>query len=155
MVFKLNISDKGKAWKKEIDSEAFIGKKIGESIEGNEISSDLSGYGFEITGATDNSGFAHKGDIQGTELRSVLLTLGWGMHKRPRKLGKKKVQTPHGLRLKKTYRGNQLSEKTVLINLKVLKHGAKQLAEIFPEQNKSKEEKPVQAEAQTQEQSAQ
>ncbi len=117
MAFKLNISDKGKAWKKELDSEALVGMKIGEKIQGSDLAPEFQDYEFEITGATDSSGFAHKKDIPGTELRRILFGLGWGMHKKPRWLGKKKVQTPKGLRLKKTVRGNQLSEKTVQINL--------------------------------------
>lgn len=144
MPFKLNISDKGKAWKVESSSEMIVGKKIGEHIHGKEISADLEGYELAITGASDSSGFPHKSDVEGPELKRVLLTKGWGMWKKPRKLGKKIVSTPHGLRLRKTVRGNRLSEKTVQINLTVIKHGHKKLEEIFPDQNKPKE-KPAEA----------
>lgn len=143
MPFKLNISDKGKAWKVESSSESIVGKKIGEHIHGKDLSADLEGYELEITGASDSSGFPHKSDVEGPELKRVLLTKGWGMWKKPRKLGKKIVSTPHGLRLRKTVRGNRLSEKTVQINVKVLKHGHKKLEELFPDQNKPKEKKEV------------
>ena len=144
MPFKLNISEKGKAWKIESASEELAGKKIGDTIEGINISEDLTGYTLKITGATDTSGFPHKPDVQGSEIRRVILTKGWGMHKKPRWSGKKKVSTVKGLRLRKTVRGQQLSEKTSQINLIVTKHGSKPLIEIFPDQNKPKE-KPAQA----------
>ncbi len=149
MPLKINIADKGKTWKLELESELFIGKKMGESIKGKEISEKLDGYEFEIRGASDISGFPHKKDAEGPQLRKVLLSKGWGMHKRPRRGGKKKVYTPYGLRLKKSVRGNVLSEKTVQINLTALKHGHKHLAEIFPEQNKPKEKKKDEATAPT------
>ena len=64
------------------------------------------------------------------------------MHKRPRREGKKKVSNPKpkGLRLRRTVAGRAISPETVQINLKVLKHGNKPLSEVFPEQNKPKEE---------------
>ena len=138
MPFKLNISEKDKSWKLEIESDFLIGKRLGEKIDGREISKELEGYELEISGASDKSGFPNKKDIEGAELRKVLLTKGWGMHKKPKKEGKKKVKTPKGLRLRKTVRGNQISEKTVQINISVLKAGKRKLEEIFPEQNKSK-----------------
>ena len=58
-----------------------------------------------------------------------------------RREGKKKVSTPKGLRLRKTVRGNQIGEKTVQININVLKEGTKKLPEIFPDQNKKEEPK--------------
>ncbi len=36
MPFKLNISDKGKAWKIEIENEVLVGKIIGEVVKGKE-----------------------------------------------------------------------------------------------------------------------
>ncbi len=142
MPFKLNISEKnGKTWKLETSSEALITRKLGETINGKEISAELQGYEFKITGASDIAGFPQKSDIEGSELRRVLLTKGWGMHKRPRREGKKKRYTPRGLRLRKTVRGKQLSEKTVQINLQVIKHGATKLEAIFSDQNKPKEQK--------------
>ena len=147
MAFKLNISDKGKSWKIESSSEAIVGKKLGESIDGSELDESLSGYELKITGASDTSGFTNKTGVQGPETKAEIFTYGWGMHKRPRKAGKKHRQNINGLRLRKTIRGQQLSEKTSQINMIVVKHGPKKLAEIFPEQNKPKE-KPAEATAQ-------
>ena len=131
MVFKLNISDKGKAWRTQLEGEALVGKKLGEKVSGSEISVDLEGYELEITGAPDTSGFPYKKDLQGQELKRVMFTRGWGMRDKTK-----------GLRLRKSVRGNQLSEKTALVNLKVLKHGKKHLSEIFADQNKPKEAAP-------------
>ncbi len=142
MPFKLNISDKGKSWKIESSSESIIGKKLGETIEGAELDESLSGYELKITGASDSSGFPHKIGVQGPETKAEIFTYGWGMHKRPRKAGKKPRQNVNGLRLRKTIRGQQLSEKTAQINLIVTKHSSKSLAEIFPDQNKPKEKAP-------------
>ena len=141
MVFKLNISDKGKAWFVESSSESLLGKKIGDTIEGAEASENLAGYTLKITGGSDSSGFPHKADVNGHEIKRIILLKGWGMHKKPRRAGKKKIQTPDGLRLRKTVRGNQISEKSVQINMSVIKSGNKPLNELFPEQNKPKEKK--------------
>ena len=128
---KLNISEKGKAWKIEIEPEILSGRSLGDKVQGKDISADLVGFELEITGASDIAGFPQKKDVEGTEIRRVLLTKGWGMHKRPRKEGKKKVSTPKGLRLRKSVRGTVLSEKTIQVNINVLSAGPKKLEEIF------------------------
>jgi small subunit ribosomal protein S6e len=138
MVLKLNISDKGLSWKIEIEPETFLGKSIGDKVEGKELNSELEGYEFEITGGSDSSGFPMSKDVEGEGLKKVLLSWGWGMHKRP-KGNKKRVSQPQGLRLRKTIRGKKISEASVQINLKVVKSGKKKLSEVFPEQNKQPE----------------
>ena len=147
MVFKINIGEKGKSWKLELDSEALMGKKIGEKLPGNEINADLSGYEFEITGTSDIAGFPGKKDEEGHTLRKVLLTAkSWGCWQEPKGLRKKKPKTKKGLRLRKTVRGNAISKDTIQINLKIIKSGGKKLSELFPDQNKPKETaKPVEA----------
>ena len=129
MAFKLNISDKEKAWRMELEGEALFGKKIGEKIEGKEIKPEFDGYEIEITGTSDKAGFPGHKDIDSPTLTKRLLTRGFGM----------KTAEPHGLRLRKTLRGGIISEDIIQINMKVLKHGHKKLQEIFPEQNKPKE----------------
>jgi ribosomal protein S6E (S10) len=145
MPFKLNISQKGKAWKLELDSEILVGKKITDKIPGKEISPELDGYELELTGATDFAGFPHSPNLEGPDKRRVLLTKGFGMHKKPKKEGKKKTSTPKGLRLRKSIRGSQISDKTIQINFNVLKEGSKKLAEIFPEQNATPQASPSQS----------
>ena len=131
----MNISEKGKTFHIETESEEFIGKKIGEKISGREVSGDLSGYEFEIKGTSDKAGIPGKKDVSGVALKRVLLKKGPYLHKIPHK----------GFRRKKTVRGNEISSNIIQINLSVLKKGGKSLEEIFPDQNqkkeKSKEEK--------------
>ena len=143
MVFKINIAEKnGKTFHLESDSEEFVGKELHNKIEGKDISGDLSGYEFEITGASDTSGFTSMENVEGTGLKRVLLSYGKGMHKRPRREGKKKVSNfkPKGLRMRKTVRGKVISNDDVQINLKILKEGNKKLSEIFADQNQPKPE---------------
>ena len=131
----------------ETESEALLEKSIGDKIEGKEISSDLAGYEFEITGASDNAGFPAFKEVEGIGLGKLLLTYGKGMHKKPRGVKKKGGKKPEGMRLRKTIRGKIISPAIIQINMKVLKNGSKKLEEVFPEQNKPKEEKKVEAKA--------
>ncbi|MBI2043858.1 30S ribosomal protein S6e [Candidatus Pacearchaeota archaeon] len=143
MPFKINIAEKtGKTFHLDLESEEIIGKSLHDKVDGKEISGDLSGYQFEIVGASDKAGFPSLKEVDGIALKRVLLGYGTGMKKRSRREGKKKRSTmkPNGLRLRKTVRGKVISPDIVQINLKVLKEGSKKLAEIFPDQNKPKEE---------------
>jgi len=142
MPFKINISSKdGKTYKLELESEELMGKQLKDKVEGKDLNSDLSGYEFEITGTSDKAGFPSSEKIEGIGLKKLLLTYGRGMHKRPKKEGKRKRSNPRpkGLRLRKTMRGKVISGDIVQINMKVLKQGSKSLTELFPEQNKPKE----------------
>ncbi|MBI2629175.1 30S ribosomal protein S6e [Candidatus Pacearchaeota archaeon] len=129
MAFKLNISEKGKTFHLETESEDLIGKKIGEKLSGKDISGDLSGYEFEIKGTSDKAGLPGKKDVSGLTLKKILLTKGPFLRKTPHK----------GFRRKKTVRGNEISSNIIQINLNVLKKGGKSLEEIFPDQNQKKE----------------
>ncbi len=143
MIFKINIGTKeGNTYKLEAEAEELVGKSLHDKIQGQDISPDLSGYEFEIAGASDKSGFTLMKNVEGIGLKKILLTYGKAMKKKPRKEGKKKrsKNRPKGLRLRKTVRGKIISPAIVQINLKILKQGDKKLVEIFPEQNK----KPVQ-----------
>lgn len=137
MSFKINIAEKNKTWKLELENETLIGKKIGEKVHGKEIKPDLEGYELEITGTSDKAGFPGSKDIEGNSLKKVLLSKGKFM-KGWKKRRKKKIKIK-GLRKKKTLRGNQISKDIIQINTKVTKPGNKTLEEIFPEQNKPKE----------------
>ena len=137
MAFKINVSLKGRTWKTETENEGLIRMKIGEKIQGSMISGELDGYQLEITGTSDQSGFPGiKGQVGG-QLKRILLT----------KADKGMNETrPHGLRLKKTVRGEEISEKTSQINLIVLKEGAKKFDEVCPVKVK---EKKVETKAET------
>ena len=143
MTFKLNISEKsGKTYKLELEGERLVGKVLNEKIKGIDIHPDLADYEFEIRGASDSSGFMAHETVEGIGLKKILLRYGRGMKKRPKKEGKTKRSTPKpkGLRLRKTVRGKIISPAIIQINLKTIKEGAKKLSEIFPDQNKLKEE---------------
>ncbi|HLC32179.1 MAG TPA: S6e family ribosomal protein [Candidatus Nanoarchaeia archaeon] len=129
-MFKLNISEKGKAWKFETEGEALAGKNVGESVNGEEIDSKFEGYEFMITGGSDSAGFPLSKEVEGIALKRVLLTKGWGMR-----------DSRKGVRLRKTVRGKQITSTTSQINLSVVKVGSKKLTELFPEQNKPAEVK--------------
>lgn len=144
MVFKINIGTKeGKTYKIEIESEALIGKELGQKIKGSEVSPDLEEYEFEITGTSDKSGFTALKRVDGIGLKKVLLSYEKGMKKRPKYEGKKKRQdkTPKGLKLRKTVRGRVISDKIVQINLKLVKEGKKSLKDIFEKEEKVEEKK--------------
>jgi ribosomal protein S6E (S10) len=151
MAFKINLSTKdGKTYKLEAEAPSLKQKQIGDKIKGEDISTDFSGYELEITGASDKAGFTAMKNVQGVGLKKALLSYGKAMHKRP-KGEKKKNKKPAGLRLRKTVRGNTISDAISQINIKVLKEGGKKLSEIFPDQNKKPEtekpEAPEQAES--------
>jgi len=134
MVFKINVSHKGRTFKVETDNEGLIRLKIGDKLNGDMVSAELSGYSLEITGTSDIAGFPGiKGEIGG-QLRRLLLTKD--------DLGMRETR-PQGLRLKKTVRGEEITEKTMQINMKVLKEGSKKFDEVCPA--KPPKEKPVKA----------
>jgi len=112
--------------------------KIGDKIKGDLISAELDGYELEITGTSDIAGFPGiKGEIGG-QLRKRLLTKDdKGMN----------TTRPKGLRLKKTIRGEEISDKTAQINIKVLKEGKKKFDEVCPPKAKPEEAKPTETPA--------
>ena len=149
MVFKINIGTKeGKTYKLETESNALEGKELHAVIQGKDVSDDLEGYEFEITGASDSSGFTALKDVEGTGLTKVLLSYEKGMKKRPKHEGKNKRSDPNpkGLRLRKTVRGQVISQAITQINLKIIKEGKKSLKAIFePSEEAPAEEKQVEA----------
>lgn len=143
MAFKINIGEKsGKTYKLEIEGSALIDKELKSKIQGKDVSPDLEGYEFEITGASDKSGFPALENVEGIGLKRVLLKYGKGMKKRPKYEGKKKRSNnkPKGLRLRKGIRGRIISNEISQINLKVLKQGKKTLEEIFNPKTEEKKE---------------
>ncbi len=142
MVFKINIGTKeGKTYKLETESQALVGKELHQKIQGKDVSPDLEGYEFEISGASDKSGFTALKEVEGSGRTRVLLSYEKGMKNRPKYEGKRKRSdtTPKGLKLRKTVRGKVISPEITQINLKIIKEGKKSLKDIF--------EKPVEGEA--------
>ena len=125
--FVINDVKTGKSYQKALDTPDFEGKQVGEKIKGELIG--LDGYELEITGGSDYAGFPMRKDISSSSRKKALLTKGVGMKKIEKK----------GIRKRKTVCGNRIHDKTVQVNLKVLKEGPKKLEEIF----KKEEEKPA------------
>ena len=142
MPFKINVSEPatGRTYKFELESEDILGRELGQIFQGKELLPALEGYELEITGMSDKAGFTAMKEVAGVGLKKVLLKYGKGMHKRPKREGKKKQSNPNpkGLRLRKTVRGKVLSPEIVQINLKVVKQGKTPLAEVFEGQAQGK-----------------
>jgi len=130
MPFKINISDKGKTLKIESESEDLIRNKIGEVIAGNIVSPDLEGYELEITGTSDIAGFPGIKGQPGSHLRGLLLT----------RKDKGMNDTRKGMRLRKSIRGEEISEKTSQINMIVKKEGSKKFADLLPKKEEAPKE---------------
>jgi small subunit ribosomal protein S6e len=144
MPYKINISNKGKTYKVETEAENLVGTKISDKIKGEDVSPELAGYELEITGTSDKAGFPGFKNLKGSNLRKVLVTYGPGMKNRPRKEGKKPTPNNKGLKLRKTFRGNEISSDTVQINIKVLKEGTKKFDDLIkPKEEAKPEEKPA------------
>jgi|SRR3989344_6521442 len=129
-MFKLVINNKEKAYSKELnenESNAFIGKKIKDTISGSTFG--FKNYEFQITGGSDKDGFPMRSDLPGVARRKLLLSKGPGV-----KIDRK------GMRLRKMIRGNLVAQDIKQINLKVVKEGDKKLEEVFAKAEEKKEE---------------
>jgi small subunit ribosomal protein S6e len=109
-----------KTYSKKIENP-FVGKKIGDTVSGNSIG--LTNYELKITGGSDFAGFPMRPEIQGS-IRKRL-----------------SVKKKKNLKFLKTFVGNQITDQTNQINLKVLKPGTKSIPELWNIQEKPKEEK--------------
>ncbi len=118
MKFKAVVGDPKtkRTYQKEVETDALIGKKIGDVIPGDAIG--LAGYELQITGGSDKDGFPMRKDIEGTRRVRALLSKGPGF--RPKRKGEKR---------RKTVRGNTIAEDIVQINFKVVKWGEGNLEE--------------------------
>jgi small subunit ribosomal protein S6e len=121
---KVVYSDKktGKTSQVEVPKETesmFIGKKIGEIMEGNLVG--MEGYTLQITGLSDKMGVPSRRDTDGSRKLYVLMSSGPGI------VGAKK-----GKRMRKLIRGNMVSVDTGQINTFIVEYGTKTIEEIFP-----------------------
>lgn len=117
----------GKCLQKELqetESKALLGKKIGDTIQGDNIG--FTGYEFTLTGGSDYCGFPMRRDVEGFARKKILAIQGVGI--------KKKAP---GVRQKKTVCGNTVHPKISQVNLKVTKEGKEPLT--FPAKEEKKE----------------
>ena len=129
MAFKVNVSQKGKTYKEETESEDLVGKNIGETIKGEDVSDNLKGYKLKITGTSDIAGIPGFQGLEGNQYHRVLRSLGPGMKNRKK-----------GLRLRKTNRGEEISLKTIQVNTIVEKEGTKKFDQLFTKEESAKTE---------------
>jgi small subunit ribosomal protein S6e len=119
--YKLVISERASSIARTVtDPQAagFLGKRIGETVGGELIGA--AGYTFRITGGTDKSGFPMRPGLPGARQTRLYVGHGFGF------------QAPRpGMRKRRTFRGNTISEDTVQINLVVEQKGGKPLAELL------------------------
>ena len=142
--FKAVINDtkpsaKGRSFSVEITGSNFnhfLGKKIGDSVEGmfvGEGESSLNGYKLQITGGSDKTGRPMRSELEGGNVKSILITAGTGYKgtryvKKNSKIYRYKYD---GLRRRRNLRGNTISTDTRQLNLKVLEYGKKSLGSIL------------------------
>ena len=142
--FKAVINDtkpsaKGRSFSVEITGSNFnhfLGKKIGDSVEGmfvGEGESSLNGYKLQITGGSDKTGRPMRSELEGGNVKSILITAGTGYKgKRYVKKNSKIYRYKYdGLRRRRNLRGNTISTDTRQLNLKVLEYGNKSLGSIL------------------------
>ena len=115
-MFKLVINNNEKAYSKELndhESQAFLGKKIGDDISGSNFG--FKNYEFKITGGSDKDGFPMRKDLGGTSRKKLFIVVD-------RKKGEKK---------RITKRGNIVAEDIKELNVMVTKYGSVSLDEIL------------------------
>ena len=82
--FKVVIGTKeGKCVQKDIqepESKIFLDKKIGDTINGDEIG--LNGYEFMLMGGSDYCGFPMRKDVEGFSRKRILAVCGTGLKKK-------------------------------------------------------------------------
>ena len=124
---QINIgTQNGEVYQEESNVENFVGKKIGETFNGEVLG--LNGYELEITGGSDTSGFPMRKSIESNERSRVLIKDGAGI--RPEEKGD---------RLRKSVHGNTVSKNIEQLNVKVVEEGGKSLEDHFSEEEDSEE----------------
>ena len=108
-----------------------LGKKIGDVIDGifvGEGESTLTGYKLEITGG-DKTGTPMRRDLDGGTRQAILVTASTGFKghslvSKTKKGEKKRFRyKPEGMRKRRVFRGNTVTQDTRQINLKVVDAG--------------------------------
>lgn len=106
----INDSKTGKSYQKVLETEAFLGKKIGDVVPGEYAG--LEGYELQIRGGSDIAGFPLRKDVEGTGRKRGLFSYSVGMRERG-----------SGLRRRKTVCGNTITATTVQVNLRIANYG--------------------------------
>lgn len=115
----INDVKSGKSYQKPFSQDAFIGLKLNDKLNGSTLGMD--GYEFQVTGGSDDAGFPMRSDVHGQARKMALLSAGTGV--------KLSIEGHKGIRVRKSVRGNTVSNKTAQLNLKILKYGSKSVEE--------------------------
>jgi small subunit ribosomal protein S6e len=141
LTFKVVVSDKGNSYQFETEDSVnrkFIGLAIGDTFDGNLIGKEvedkkvsLDGFTLKITGGSDKNGFPMKKDIDGP--RRIRSLVSGGVGYKPK---------ADGVKRRKTFRGNTISDDIVQINTIVSESGNKTIEQILnpPEEEEVPEE---------------
>ena len=137
-MFVINDPKTGKSYKKEGDAQIYMGRKLGEQVDGSVIG--MKGYELEITGGSDSEGFPMRKDIQKLGRKKPFVVSGVGAKPKEK-----------GIKQRKTVHGNSVDETINQLNLKVVKVGKDSIEkalglvaeEAAPEEAKPAEEKSV------------
>ena len=110
--FKVIVSDPETGTSKIIELEEaravpFIGRKIGEAIDG--VVADLPGHKLQITGGSDRDGVPMRSNVHGGVRRNVMLSGGVGFNPQDK-----------GERRRKAVRGNVITDEIGQINTKII-----------------------------------
>jgi small subunit ribosomal protein S6e len=131
LTFKVIVSDKENSYQIESNdsvNKQIIGLAIGEDMDGKLVG--LDGYKLKVTGGSDKNGFPMKKDIDGSRRIKSLVSGGIGY--KPKS---------DGVRRRKSFRGNTISEDIVQINTIVREAGNKSINEILNPPQKEEESK--------------
>jgi small subunit ribosomal protein S6e len=104
----------------EVRAAPFIGRKIGESLDGAVV--DLPAHKLRITGGSDRDGVPMRPNVHGGVRRNVVLSGGVGFNPEAK-----------GERRRKTVRGNVITDEIVQINTKIIEKPKK------PAENKTEQ----------------
>lgn len=115
--------DNGTAHQFEVedqDANRFMGREIGEEVDGGAVG--LDGYTLEITGGSDDTGRPMRGDVNGPNLKEIMLEGGVGFE--PSRDGERK---------RVTVRGKEVSDEIRQINAKITERGDQSVEELLGE----------------------
>ncbi|WP_049921807.1 30S ribosomal protein S6e [Halopiger djelfimassiliensis] len=103
----------------EQDANRFIGKSIGEEVDGGAVG--LDGYTLEITGGSDDAGRPLNPDVAGANLKEVLMAeRQTGYH-----------PSRDGERRRITVRGREISDAVAQINASIADRGSTDVDELL------------------------
>ncbi|WP_306053953.1 30S ribosomal protein S6e [Natronococcus wangiae] len=103
----------------EQDANRFIGKSIGEEVDGGAVG--LDGYTLEITGGSDDAGRPLNPDVGGPNLQEVLMQ-GRQVGYRPSRDGERR---------RITVRGREVSDAVAQINASIVDRGSADVDELL------------------------